>query len=94
MASIKITQGAQICSGEYRLTTAEGKASAWVLHDWYIAHAVDESGEEYTIIWTLLDSFDPNEDWDEAGACDWEHPIEITRDSDGAEVTDKVQIAW
>lgn len=93
MRSIRImlTQDAYVCTGEYRLHTEDGAPSIYVLYDWYEASAADAAGNEYTVYWKIRSNYDP-ETMEECDACDWDHPVEIIRQDNGANVTDEAEI--
>lgn len=91
MKKIELTQNAYLTGGEYRIPDENGKPTIYVLSDaWYQAQAVDEDGNEYTVLWTLADGFDPLYDDDEGDACDWDNPFVII--CGGKDVTGKVEL--
>ncbi len=46
--------------------------------DAYHAHATDKEGNEYMVTWEIInDNFENLTD--ESDACDWDHPIFITK---------------
>lgn len=40
----------------------------------YKAHAIDEKGNEYIIVWEVTD----HETTDESSTCDWDNPTSVT----------------
>lgn len=44
---------------------------------YYEASAIDEQGNEYMVIWEILDLENFAELEDESNACDWDNPSEI-----------------
>lgn len=41
----------------------------------YIAHAIDDEGNEYMVLWDVVNS----DTEDESESCDWENPKSINR---------------
>lgn len=90
MLEIRLTESAQIGSGEYPLHTDDGKLSIYVLHEYYTAHAVDDAGNDYDVYWEITnrEAFDAGDD----DCCDWGHPVEIYSWHDHKPVT--ANIIW
>jgi len=69
---IKIYGDAFFSSGMYSLPDENGEPSGFFMEDeWLEAHAFDEAGKEYLVLWDLLP------DWDGLSsdtACDWNDP--------------------
>lgn len=77
---------------EYRYTTTNGKASAWVIRDnWYTAEAADENGTHYQVVWEIKENWNPDEDTDQENACDWEHPAEVLNLDTGKPVAAEIE---
>ncbi len=43
-------------------------------HPYYTAQAVDRHGNEYTVVWDIINNGD-----DESNNCDWDNPASITK---------------
>ncbi len=81
MTQIKLTQDAYAQGGSVRVGVCE-------LTEWYEAAAQDAAGNEYRVIWKIIN---PDTD-DESSACDWESPWAIL-DSHYNDVSDSVEVA-
>lgn len=90
--NIKLTQSPYVegfNGAFYRYTTDDGKPSACGIFDsWYTAHAVDENGNEYSVVWTISDP-DAFERGDE-DCCNWNEPAEILDLDSGLPVSAKI----
>lgn len=84
MTIIKLTQDAYANGGSIRA----GSRSAYELTSWYEAHAEDDNGNEYRVIWEIVN---PDTE-DESDACDWLDPWAIL-DEHYNNVMDNVSIA-
>lgn len=91
MKNIKLTQEAYGSSGNYGIRDKNGKV-VYYLNSWYEAAAVDEDGNDYTVVWEICDTWDGN---DEASACDWDKPIMVIDYNDSMKnIVDNVVIAF
>ena len=45
--------------------------------DVFMSRADDDQGDEVYLIWGLLDTYTPDQDWE--CACDWDDPIAVLR---------------
>lgn len=64
---IRLTQDAYL-EYEYRM-------GIHVLSPFYEARGIDKEGNEYLVIWSVVDDYD--EILDEGDACDWENPWHV-----------------
>lgn len=85
MTTIKMTQSAYPAGGNIRAGN-----SVRALTTWYEAHAEDESGNDYLIVWELAYPDACNAE-DTNDACDWEHPWAVLDESNN-DVSDNVKI--
>lgn len=94
MLEIKLTQPAHIegyNGAFYRFHTENGTQSASGIWDnWYEAAAVDESGNEYRVVWEISDYEAYNNG--HGDCCDWENPAEIYSYTDHKPI--KANIVW
>ncbi|MDH2999227.1 hypothetical protein A1D23_03790 [Chelonobacter oris] len=68
-----------------RFNNEKGEESPCGIWDyWYTAKAADEDGNDYKVVWEILDK-----DAGEEGCCDWERPTYI-EDSTGRNMTDTI----
>lgn len=47
-------------------------SDAWLQGDFYRAHAIDNEGKEYLVLWSPVEGWKEMEDG--ADHCDWDHP--------------------
>ena len=90
---IKLFSDAFFSYGMYRLPDENGNDSEFYMEDeWLEAHAFDDEGKEYLVLWDLLP------DWDGLSsdtACDWNDPravVMFSPDGKNYDVTGKVTI--
>ena len=90
---IKIYGDAFFSGGMYRLPDENGEDTEYYMDDeWLEAHAFDDEGKEYLILWDLLP------DWDglsSENACNWNVPTAVVLygpDGKNYEVSAKVII--
>lgn len=88
MLRVTLTQEAYAQGGSVR----NGANGISELTSWYEAAAEDGDGNEYRIIWQILDDYDPAEQ-EESDACDWSSPWAVL-DENYNDVLGKVTIKW
>ena len=89
---INLTQNAYAAGTYYRLPTEDGEASIYAMQgNWYEASAEDEEGNEYLVMWDILDDWDGE---DEGDACNWDHPAAVVQLDPWRDVTAQAEIVW
>lgn len=83
MTTIKLTQQAYICDGDYRLP----HSASVVWGPYYQAAAEDDNGGLYAVVWSI-DDMDAVQAGDEGSACDWANPVAVIDIDNNAEITD------
>lgn len=90
MKHIKLTQEAYLDGYDgdfFRFHDEQGnELKQGIFNFWYKARAKDDDGEEYTVIWQIIDK-EAFENGDEEYVCDWAYPTYI-EDDNGCRVTD------
>lgn len=93
MITIKMRTQPYATGGFYRLPDEDGNASIYVMEGgWYQADGTDADGREYTVFWDILPDWDNDED--ESGACDWEHPAAVVCNDPWADVTAQAVLVY
>ena len=82
MTTIKLTQQAYICDGDYRLP----HSVCVVWGPYYRASAKDDNGGVYDVVWSI-DDMDAVRAGNEDSACDWANPVAVVDIDNNAEIT-------
>lgn len=82
MITIRLTQPAYICDGDYRLP----HSVEVVWGPYYQAAAEDDNGVSYAVVWAI-DDMDAVRAGDEGSACDWANPVAVVDIDNNAEIT-------
>ena len=92
MKTITLTKDAYPAGTYYRLPTEDGESSIFAMQgNWYEAPAKDDDGNEYLVMWDILDNWDSD---DESDACDWDNPAAIVQLDPWRDVTATTTINW
>lgn len=83
MITIRLTQPAYICDGDYRLP----HSVEVVWGPYYMAPAEDVNGGAYEVVWAV-DDMDAVRQGKEDAACDWQHPAAVIDIDNSVEITD------
>lgn len=93
MITIKMHKQAYADGGFLRLPDEDGKPTDYVMEGgWYQADGTDADGREYIVLWDILPDWD-NDD-DQSGACDWEHPAVVLCLEPWGDVTAQAVLVW
>lgn len=89
MTKIKLVEDAYYEGCERRLMTANGETSTNTVNAHYEAKAVDDNGNEYMVVWSIDEDYDPSS-MEEDMACDWDNPVYV--ECDYKDVTNNVEV--